>query len=491
MLAFVWALPAVAVAAGAVAGVIVLVYIANFAVRPIIDWITKPGEGFLGRAIRWVTRPITDRVNEWYREYMNALRRFVFVNQRPLVLLMNQVADVTQRTAGTIGDMSEQIYEALWTLNHETVPRKINAAIVPLRNIVDRHTGRLDALEDLNRRVAVEIGDTLRALPWGVPGGYVTNFATFFGTYVQLWQHYWNTTREQLNTLLQDTVPELRRDLADLAQRVEQGIDARLDALRADLNALESRIENAVMPRIAALELALEALDRDLLEEVGEALLPLAQRVVALEQWRELIVEPALQTLTDGLAQLRTELEQGIETGLELFRERLEALELEVFTEIPSRIAALQTAVDALAAEVFTEVGAGLAQLTQRIVDIETRIGTIILPAIELLEAGLEALRQRIDTVILPRIEALEAVLEPVAFGALVLATLRTLAPNLFCRNTTTVTQRICALDENMLAQLLAGTMIFALALDPRIIARAGQEMTEAMGALWRETALR
>ena len=60
-------------------------------------------------------------------------------------------------------------------------------------------------------------------------------------------------------------------------------------------------------------------------------------------------------------------------------------------------------------------------------------------------------------------------------------ALFRRIAPNLFCRNTASVTQRICAMDEVLLAELLAGTLGFALLLDPKAVLRAGQGIEGAI----------
>jgi len=460
-------------------------------IRPIFDWLPRPEGGFLRRAALWPFSKVSGKIDAFVREQVAALSRVAAANVRPFTIILAQNAELVQHVAGTLGDMAEQTYLALYKLNHETIPRKINAALIPVRQTLTRHTDRLDTLEDLNRRVSTAVGDTLRGLPWGVAGTYVGNMERLLASYAHLWEQFFTYTKPQLSECFGETLPALRAQIADLERRVVEGIDARLDALRSDLNALERFVNTTVLSRLDALELALESILFDALGEVGKLLLPLTQRLVALEQWVANVAEPALAALRDDLAQLRRDLEDGIETGLEAFRERIEALEAEVFTAIPQRIAAMQLAIDALAAEIFGEIGAGLAQLTQRIIDIETQIGTIILPAIQLLEDGLEALRRLVLDTVIPRITALEAILEPAAFAALVLATLKVAAPNLFCRNVTDATKRLCATDEDFFAQLLAGTLLFALALDPRLIARAGQEVTEGMAALWRETALR
>ncbi len=55
------------------------------------------------------------------------------------------------------------------------------------------------------------------------------------------------------------------------------------------------------------------------------------------------------------------------------------------------------------------------------------------------------------------------------------IAVARTGIRSLFCRNTRGVAQKLCGMDEALLAALLAGTLGFALLLDPKAVVRAGQ----------------
>jgi hypothetical protein len=432
-----------------------LAYLYMVVVYPVIEWITAPRGGFFTRKALKPLRALAASADRFAREQLAALNRWIAANQRPATIVLLQFADVTNRVAGTLGDMAEQTHAALWTLNHETIPRKIQAALIPLRNQLDRHTDRLDELEDLNRRVAVEVGDTLRALPWGVPGGYVTNIATFLGRFVQLWEHYWNTTRTQLNTLLADTIPELRRDIADLARRLDVQIDARFDALGNRISDLERWRENVVMPRIEALTEAVDALSEQIFDPVVGGLVALLERVGELErQLREDVAE-RIAELERGLAELRTDLEEGVRTGLEAFRERIEALELQAFTQLPQQIAAMQLAIDAIAAEVFDEVGAGLALLTARIVELEQWVFGQLGPKIDLALGRIEAIEAQIRDDFLPRLRAIEDILAPAAFAAFVLAALRVSAPYLFCRNVVTAATEACAAPADLIDDLL------------------------------------
>lgn len=127
----------------------------------------------------------------------------------------------------------------------------------------------------------------------------------------------------------------------------------------------------------------------------------------------------------------------------------------------------------------------------QRLERLETQVTTIR-------EEALPAIRQRlgrIETWIeqwpVQTIAQLDALIPVSLIGLVALQELTRLRPNLFCRNVTTITEQACAMDENMLSQLLAGTLLFAIALDPRVIARIGQELTEDMAGLFSEIAIR
>lgn len=77
------------------------------------------------------------------------------------------------------------------------------------------------------------------------------------------------------------------------------------------------------------------------------------------------------------------------------------------------------------------------------------------------------------------------------ALAGVTVAVLTATLPSLFCRNTRGVAKRLCAFDETMLANLLLGTLLFALVLDPRALARVAEGVTETLDGVIRETVLR
>jgi len=337
VLAFVQVAAPAVVAAMLVLFIIIVIGTYMFVYRPLLDWLTRRGPGWLGGLIRWVTRPLESRVKNFVKEHLAALSRLVLANQPALLLMLDQMAELTQRIAGTLGDMAEQTWRALWTLRHVTVPNLIAAALVPVKAQLARHTERLDAVEDLNRRVAVVVGTGLRSLPWGAPGTYVGNFEQWWNSY----RHLWAQTFEHI-------VPRLDRIQFDLLPKI--GI--RLDRLTEDVTRIREEALPAIRQRLGRIEDALG----------------------------DLLTSPTTWFLTT--------------LGLTLT--------------------------------------------------------PILAPSA--VRAGLDSL---------------------------------------FCRNTRDVTRNLCRMDEALLAQLLAGTLVFALALDPRVIARAGQTLYGGAEAVFRETALR
>lgn len=305
--------------------------------QPFLDWLTRRSGGFLGRLIKWTTSPVTGFVKGFVHRHIELLMRSFVTGIAPMVMLLDQLTVVVQRTYGTLGDMSQQILVALQTLRHVTVPRLIAEAIAPLKTQLQRHTDRLDTLESLNRQVSVIVGNGLRALPWGVAGTYVGNFDQWMGAFAHIWRQVFTFLTPQVNALRNATVPALQRQIDDLRKSV-------------------TRITT---------------------------------------------------------------------------------------TDLPS--------------------------IRTRLTTIERAIGGILADP---------------TTWIL-------ALLGAVAVPALTATGMRTALRSLTCRNTRSLAQRACELDENMLAQLLAGTLVFALALDPRVIAQAGQDVTAGMMAVFRETALR
>ena len=135
---------------------------------------------------------------------------------------------------------------------------------------------------------------------------------------------------------------------------------------------------------------------------------------------------------------------------------------------------------------------------------IEPKLNALYNTRVPALETYTEYLRTRLLPNILGRISWLErnltgflsdpaplilTTLGSVAGIAGLTALMRRNAPNLFCRNTTNVTQRICAADPLALERLLAMTLGFAILLDPAAVLRAGQAVEETIDGVIREMA--
>lgn len=443
-------------------------------IKPAVDWVFDDSPGFLGRAIRWVARPAVSALDRFVQHHIELLSRSFVSGIPPLVTIVNQLAVLVQHTYGTLDDMATQILQALQILRHETIPNEIEKAVKPLVTTITKHTTRLNTLEHLNSQVAQVIGNGLRALPWGVPGTYVGNFAAWWKTYEKLWDQVFSHLTPQLNTLRTQTVPQLRRDLnavigslGQLTTEVGGQVDSRLDRLENAVN-LELR------PTVNSLVQSVNALYAAVSGQVATEFVQLFGRVGQLETQLQAIVTGTLQPLEQRVGQLETTVQTTLTTAVQTITQRLTTVETQLQTlvgtttaTIAQRVTDLETQVSRIVLDIPGEITIGIATVTQRVTDLETYVRT-----------QLE-----------PRITAIEKLLVPAALAATVVAIMRTAFPNLFCRNTTSVTQRLCQLDENLIADLLAGTLVFAVVLDPRIIAESGQALTGAMSDLWRATA--
>lgn len=263
LIALIWIVAPAALAAGAVVIGLFVVVTYWFVILPITEWLTRSDGGLLRRIALWPLKKATQATQRFAREHIASLKRWVAANATPLVLMLDQLAEVVQRTAGTLGDMSEQIYEALWTLNHETIPRKITAALVPIKATLTRHTDRLDAIEDLNRRTAVVIGEGLRALPWGAPGSYVGNFSAWWNSYRHLWNQTFNVLMPRVTELWANRVDNLRN---------------RIQAIEHTLDAIQTQGLPAIRQRITELERGVATILTDpttwVLTALGLAIVP-------------------------------------------------------------------------------------------------------------------------------------------------------------------------------------------------------------------------
>lgn len=475
--------PAAVALAGAVA-CLILLYIVDLWFR---SWAYDEGRddpGLVARVLKWGTGRLRGYVRKLEKRVVNRLGNAVAARSELVVDALNNATELVNRLGTTMSDLPAQTYRALYTLRHVTMPRYVTARLEPIAARLNTVQAIAQGAATTLTAVSVEVAAGLRSLPWGVPAGLPARIETFFNTYKRLWDHVYDTLTPRLNRVLDELLPELRRDLAALAQRVEQRIDARLDSLASRLRALEERLADTIgpllddlagrvlqlerqvadelLPRLAAAELAIATLVAEVYGDVGAGLLVLTERIVALERAVAETLPTRLQELADELLELRAELADGIARGVEAFRLRLEAVEQAIAGELLPRLSAAEEALAALATEVFGPPGAGLQTLVERIA----------------------ALEQRVEEELLPRLTALEALLAPAALGALALAALRAAVPQLFCRNVTSAASRVCAQDEDLWEALIAGLLVFAIALNPREVAAAGAALTGILGSV-------
>jgi hypothetical protein len=479
--------PAAVALAGAVA-CLILLYIVDMWFR---SWAFDEGHddpGLFARVFKWGLGRVRSYVRKLEKRVVARLSNAVAARSPLVVRGLNNATELVDRLGTTFTDLPAQTHRALYTLRHVTMPDYVTGRLEPVFAQLNSVRALAQASVNTLTDVSIEIANGLRALPWGVPAGLPNRVATLMETYNRLWDHVWDRITPRVNTLWDELVPQLRRDVDSLLRGAAGNIGTRLQALTLRVEAIEAAIEGELRPllddaagrilelerevfariplRLDALQAAIDALASEIFTGIGTGFAALVERVVVLENAVSELIPERFAAVEAAIAQLRAELEQGIETGLEVFRARLEAVEEAVTVTIPARLATLEATVDALAAEIFGEIGEGLRLVIGRIEIIENQI--------------------RDD--ILPRLSALEAALAPAALAALVLATLQAAAPQLFCRNVTGTASRICAQDEDLWESLLAGLLIFAIALNPREIAAAGSALTGILGSVIAET---
>lgn len=490
MLALVPLLVPVATAAATGIAMLLLLWLVD---KWFTSWADNPdtgGKGLLGRVGGWVAGKIS-RAVKWARKRIaTVLSHGVANSSAVIVRALETPTELILRTGTTLQDSAAQTYAALYALRHVTMPAYVTARLDPVWDRLNTTFALAKAANDTLTAISVEIANGLRDLPWGVPVGLPNRVAAWFNAFDHLWTQFFGIVQPRVNTLWNDLVPQLRRDVDSLLRGGAGNIGTRLRALELRVDgiadtiagelrplldeafdrilAIEADIRDRINLRLDGLQLAIDTLAAEIFTGIGTGLTLLTERVVALEREVFELIPVRFIEVWDAIGQLREDLENGIETGVEAFRARIEQLEFIVDTIILPRLDSIVGRLEILEAEVFNLPGGGLGVIIGRI----------------------EWLENQVQNVILPQLAELQAILAPAALAALVLEAMRTAAPNLFCNPVTDVTSRLCRTDEAFLRDLLAGTLLFALILDPRIIARSGQAVTEGMSDLWRATAL-
>jgi len=337
VLAFVIILaPLVVAAVGALLCLILGLFYVLY-LKPLLDWLTRPAGGFFRRLVFWPLKKAADAIERFVRGHIAALMNAYLARSKPLVRLLENLTELTQRLAGTLGDNAEATYKALVTLRKVTIPTLIEAAVKPVRVLAKQADARLDLLDGKLNAVEGNVRAMLATLPWGAPSGLAGAFTGWLNSYRQLWEQFFDVAKPQLAKLTTVDVPLLWKEALAISQYV-----------------------------------------------YGK-------------------LEPRVETLEIGWAS-------------------------------------------------FKEFLLGVPAQTQA---------------------------------------QLDKIIAPAFFALAVAAALAKAAPNLFCKNVTSTTQRICGQDESMWAQLLAGTLLFALVLDPRALAGIASGVAGALDGVIRQTAIR
>lgn len=150
---------------------------------------------------------------------------------------------------------------------------------------------------------------------------------------------------------------------------------------------------------------------------------------------------------------------------------------------------AIDARLDRLEAAISGAAGATVAALAARVGAIEDAIAGPIDGAIADLRARVKAIEDALAGVGDTAGDFLRSIASPAAFAAAAVAAVAAAAPSLFCRNTRSVTDKVCGMDEALLQAALTGALFAAIALDPRALARAGQEAAELIEPIIRDTA--
>ena len=194
---------------------------------------------------------------------------------------------------------------------------------------------------------------------------------------------------------------------------------------------------------------------------------------------------------------LATDAEGRLDTFRDALLGALAAAGIGTFSTMQAGIRAFVHAYDALHAKVWQDVVPKLEQaITVTIPGLVGGVNDLEREVFENIPGTLGALREWANDL---ANFAQKALRDPLAWvigllgsaaGVLALeGVLAAVAPNLFCNNTKGVTKKLCALDEGLIAALLAGSLGLLVALDVKQIAREAQDGVGAIDGIIRQMA--
>lgn len=245
----------------------------------------------------------------------------------------------------------------------------------------------------------------------------------------------------------------LRVDVADLTRYVERTVWPY--AVR-----LQARVENVIEPR---------------LDEAWKAATAFLPAAIAVLRGRVDQVEADVNALGRGLAQIGGSVTAEISDQVGGVASALADLVATGAAATAAEIADLSAQLTAIAAAVPGEIASEVDSLRRELED-------LLASGAAASAAEIQAIRDRLG-------ELAGSIPAVAAIGVAAVAAIQSFAPDLFCRNTRSVSQKLCGLDPDLLGGLLGGAAALTLLIDAREVVGLGQALAEESAGIVRDLA--
>lgn len=214
--------------------------------RSLLVWIFKERKSFWKRVLTWPLTKIVPALARIEHAVSSALGHAVAWTLKPVTGMFHSLAVIARDSSIALGYLAQQTHDALYYLRHTAVPRLIETAVAPVRTVANNALAAARAVTTRINRIEDRFTGALAALGIGV-WATLDNALVGFAHYVDnLHDQVWQVVTPRVNQLFYTLVPQLTRQLGDIASDLyESGIES-IYGLRTRVKTLEDALGRAI-----------------------------------------------------------------------------------------------------------------------------------------------------------------------------------------------------------------------------------------------------
>ena len=207
--------------------------------RPLLKAQAHGHQSLLGRFVNWVGTKLETGIRYIEARVAHAMSHWLAPKTGRIAHWLNSTAHVLHVLTQDVGDLADNVHEALVFLRHHIVPHLIVTALRPVVRAVDSLNSELT-------RAHRAIANQLALIGHAVAAGFVNAVNELAHVVAELYLYVHNTVKPQLAALTQ-RVTVLANEVKTLTVTVVQRIEPQVQALTQRVTKLEAQLAPAAL----------------------------------------------------------------------------------------------------------------------------------------------------------------------------------------------------------------------------------------------------